>query len=1351
MPQVNRDKESLYAPGRLSLWFTLSSAALMISLVWMLWADYDRPWKKTQADFYRRQAALLDVEKRVSEAEQFGDREDASPQAVKDRARLRDLQKQLADASRALQDKDKAAEIRRLEAEAKEQKTVAEEAANAIKAVKGDYSAARFDYEEELILLKAGKGSQKKADALKVEIDRLAQMQGKEEEKARTAEIAKAAADESLRVLRADQKKLADEMADLRAKVDAAETQRAAAEARTEKNQWRNLPVVDFLAPSITIDKVVVPGVHDDYVFASSPKVDMCLTCHRGADKDIVSEWKVRDLLAGHLRLLWGEKAWNQVKGSASADDRTEVVTLDGHKGEMRAWKGLWRTGAFKPWLLSETGSPFETWGTASTFDLFLEEKDLAELEQKKDAKTLAVAREAAAKRLEPAIGKEEVDKIRSGKVDPIERFRVKPVEWAHPHLDVILGAKSPHKLGSIGCTVCHEGIGITTDFQRATHNPRDEKQENLWKTRYGWRENELWEFPMIPLQYVQGQCLKCHLPRVQYPPYPELLKRTYLRNPTEEDKDKRELSRSLVLAPAPVDGPAGANERYYDKATEAELERMSPVDRRAAEKATLSPEEVARAAHGTWHPEKLESGIETVATWGCTGCHRISDFGTVPGWPRATRRKSDPVTDVSTPVEGSMIWADTGPPKVGPDPTHIAEKTTKEFVIRWIMNPTRFREDTRMPSFFKYVAMDDHYRPVGGAKQDKTVIVDPTEQDVVQMDVEVHALAAALFADSKPFEKPYPKVPAGDAKQGAEAFYSSANCSGCHVGRGKFGSGGALVADDGARFKIHDDDLPPGPRLDALGSKVKAEWLYAWILEPRHYWSTTRMPWNRLRDVMSADGKTVVRSAEQTRADLVAYLMEGKSPDFEAQPLLSTPTWTVEHNRMLIDFWTESFGKGQKLPGNRAVWDDGRKATAKDVTDFAGDVATGTLGARKRDDMLVDVGRKLLGYRGCFGCHNVAGYEKEQPIGKDLSAEGSQDIHKFDFGKFKHHELQHTRWAWIDKKIEQPRIFDKDTFKPRWPDKLRMPKFNFRTKDREEVVGVVLGLVKEPITAVYQPNDRMKRIAAGRAVIERYNCAQCHTIEGRRGILTAEGTDKEGRELWMLPPNLYGEGNRVHADWLFAFLKNPDSVPTPDHSIRPSTIHRMPAFRFSDEEANALVDYFLALAGRSSRLWTDPAAQALDETPYASPATIKVRDKTLTVANELEEAKLLFDTFNCVKCHLPKGTPGADPNEGASAPPFTLSRARLRRDWVHALIEEPQTQINGTKMTAFWPAKAVRGRKHEDTIRVEYPEFKFGLRADPAATNDRVAHKQMEMISRYLTWHYQGNLAPTLPAEGGK
>ena len=1348
MPQVNRDKESLYAPGRLSLWFTLSSAALMIALVWMLWADYDRPWKKTQADYYRTQAGLLDVEKKVLEAEQFGIGDDA----VKNREELKTLQKQLADSKRALEDPEKAAEVRRLEAEFKEQSIRSNEAANEIKAVKGDYSAARYNFEEELIRIKAGKGSQKKADALKEEIDRLAQRQADAERKARQADVAKAAADARLKALRADQKRITDEIAKLRETIDAAETQRAASEAKADKNQWRNLPVMDFLTPSITIDKVVVPGVQDDYIFANSPKVDMCLTCHRGADKEIVSEWKVRDLLEGRLRLLWGEKAYEKWKSIAS-DDAPDVVTVDGHRGKVRAWKGVWREGEFKPWILSEPGTRYEG-ATPSVFDLFLDDAELATRKPDAKKKELDDLREKGAKRLEVAIGADEVAKIRSGKEDPLDRFRLKAVQWAHPHLDVILGAKSPHKLGNIGCTVCHEGIGITTDFQRATHDPRDEKQAEEWERLYGWHENELWDFPMMPLQYVQGQCLKCHLPRVQYSPYPEVLRRTYLRNPAEPDEAKRELSRSLVLAPTPVDGPVAAAERFFEKAPEAELARMAKSDAEIAQRAPLEPDEAARAAAGRWHPEKLESGVHNVQVWGCTGCHRISDFGTTPGWPRATRPKDGPpAADLSVPVEGSMIWADTGTPKVGPDPTHIAEKTTKEFVLRWIKNPTRYRPDTRMPAFFEYVAMDDHYRPIGGSPQSKTVVVDPTERDVVQMDVEVRALAEALFADSKPFAKPYPAPPAGDAKKGAEAFYSSANCSGCHVGRGKYGDDGRVVPDDGKRFLVHGDDLPPGPRLDALGSKVKPEWLFAWILEPRHYWSTTRMPWNRLRDVMSPDGKTVVRSAEQIRADLVAYLMEGKNEDFEKQPIPGS-NWTKGHDRVLIDFWTESFAKGQNLPGDRKVWPEGAAADAEAVKKFAGDLDTGDIPAdgRGREKMLVDVGRKLLGYRGCFGCHNVAGYEKEQPIGKDLSAEGSQDIHKFDFGKFKHEDLPHLRWTWIDKKIEQPRIFDKDTFKPRWADRLRMPKFNFRTKDREEVVGVVLGLVREPLQpqALYRPDDRMRRVAAGRAVIERYNCKQCHTLEGRRGVLTAEGVDVDRRELWMLPPNLYGEGNRVHGEWLFGFLKNPDSVPTPDHSIRPSTIQRMPAFRFSDDEANALVDYFLALTGRPSRLWTDPSAQPLDETPYAQPVTIKAKDKTLTVHNQLEEAQALFDTFNCVKCHLPKGTPGADPNEGASAPPFTLAHARLRRDWVQALIEEPQTQINGTKMTAFWPAKAMRSRKPGDTIRVDYPDFKFGLRDDPAAPNDAVARTQMEMISRFLTWHYkQPDLAPTAPAEG--
>ena len=63
----------------------------------------------------------------------------------------------------------------------------------------------------------------------------------------------------------------------------------------------------------------------------------------------------------------------------------------------------------------------------------------------------------------------------------------------------------------------------------------------------------------------------------------------------------------------------------------------------------------------------------------------------------------------------------------------------------------------------------------------------------------------------------------------------------------------------------------------------MNAKWLYAWLLEPRHYNSVTRMPYNRFKDQLAIDGKTVVRSADQLRADLVAYLLSFKDPDVRA------------------------------------------------------------------------------------------------------------------------------------------------------------------------------------------------------------------------------------------------------------------------------------------------------------------------------------------------------------------------------------------------------------------------------------------------------------------------------------
>jgi cytochrome c2 len=63
-----------------------------------------------------------------------------------------------------------------------------------------------------------------------------------------------------------------------------------------------------------------------------------------------------------------------------------------------------------------------------------------------------------------------------------------------------------PHAFNQLGCTVCHEGQGMATT-KHAAH-----VMENL-EGRFGpFDEQEMgWSRPMLPLEYVQASCNKCH------------------------------------------------------------------------------------------------------------------------------------------------------------------------------------------------------------------------------------------------------------------------------------------------------------------------------------------------------------------------------------------------------------------------------------------------------------------------------------------------------------------------------------------------------------------------------------------------------------------------------------------------------------------------------------------------------------------------------------------------------------------------------------------------------------------------------------------------------------------------
>src|SRR6185503_2423912 len=107
-----------------------------------------------------------------------------------------------------------------------------------------------------------------------------------------------------------------------------------------------------------------------------------------------------------------------------------------------------------------------------------------------------------------------------------------------------------------------------------------------------------------------------------------------------------------------------------------------------------------------------------------------------------------------------------------------------------------------------------------------------------------------------------------------------------------------------------------------------------------------------------------------------------------------------------------------------------------------------------------------------------------------------------------------------------------------------------------------------------------------------------------------------------------------------------------------------------SDEEIDALVAGFQRIAGVTIRNVSQPAS-AIALKAYDQPIELAVKDDkgnvvgSRLVRDAVSEAEFLFDTINCNKCHLPKGSPGADPQEGGISPPFKVVANTLQREYV--------------------------------------------------------------------------------------
>lgn len=464
---------------------------------------------------------------------------------------------------------------------------------------------------------------------------------------------------------------------------------------------------------------------------------------------------------------------------------------------------------------------------------------------------------------------------------------------------------------------------------------------------------------------------------------------------------------------------------------------------------------------------------------------------------------------------------------------------------------------------------------------------------------VEIAALVAFLWEKS---EKPSydAAAPAGDAARGKQLF-ETVGCAGCHVlDRTK-------TRDEFPINRLH------GPNLVRTGSKVSKGWLYSWLKNPKQYFPDTNMPNLRLTD--------------QEAADLVAYLTADRDTKYEN---LKVP----EVDKTLRDELALEY-----LQNLNTIARSQEK-----------------LKAMSEQERTVYLGEQTVAKYGCYGCHDIAGFEGAKPIGTELTQEGSKTLHQFDFGHV--HDVPHTRHGWIYNKLLRPRRWDegKEAVK-NYNELLKMPNFGMSEREANAVLSNVLGFTKESAIATRRAGTdaRAPAVAEGRKLVTRFNCQGCHLIEGHGHAIKDVITDPA-----LLPPNLAGQGARVQSEWLFSYLHDPGKI-----QMRPWLSVRMPTFGFSDTQANTVLTYFTA---------RDHWATFTSAPPPPDP-------KSLAVGG------VVFSMLQCARCHPagPVSASGGGASTAELAPSLLLARARLRHDWVPQWIENPQGWVPGTRMPNFF------------------------------------------------------------------
>lgn len=480
---------------------------------------------------------------------------------------------------------------------------------------------------------------------------------------------------------------------------------------------------------------------------------------------------------------------------------------------------------------------------------------------------------------------------------------------------------------------------------------------------------------------------------------------------------------------------------------------------------------------------------------------------------------------------DGSTMNATDDPPSL----SHIADKTTREWIFAWLKDPQAYAATSTMPNF---KLSDDDARDI----------------------------SAFLIANSTPVAGDTLSVLAKAASDPAAgtSLYGESFCASCHAVQNAAGNivGGEV-----------------GPELTRVGNKVKPEWLQGWLKNPRIYHPETTMPHYRFTDAQVA---------------MLTEFLQGKSDsDLLANVHLdpATPEQIIHGKRLVSDYGCASCHEiaGTKKPENFApelsrigskpitqliflpgmqhslpdyiagkirnprAFSPGLKMPQYTFTPAQIDSLTTALlsfndrmyslppslavpGRAETDYQPAGRAGKLMTDLACFSCHRINGHGGE--MAPDLTWEGSS-----------------VQRDWLVQFFKNP-----GTLRPALI--RRMPKFNVSDAEANELTDYIMTVYQNP--AIDRDSMPLNGYSPGQVELGKqlfygkYSCHGCHIVDTK--------TDKG-----YIGPTLTHVGSRLTGAWVYQWMKNPQS-------LRRGTIE--PNRSMSDEDARALTAFLMSQKG---------------------------------------------------------------------------------------------------------------------------------------------------------------------------